>query len=604
MPQSIHFERITALRHLMAEHQIDAYIAVAGDPHGTEYLHPHFKGRDWLTGFTGSRGTAVVTQDIALLWTDGRYFIQAAGELEGSTISIMRIGFPEDPTLPEWLANHLPVGACIGFDGMAMPISEAKAIRTAFGDKSPVFSASHDLIGQLWQERPQIPSTAARVHPVAFAGLSAAEKLALLRAKLAEKSRQRPITGQLKHLICKLDDIAWLFNLRGDDIPNNPYVFSFALVDSDQATLYIAPEKCDEVITAHLCEANVSVRPYSALLEDLATNTGNHTFLIEESSTPYRFAEILKQANQEALGDVLPTTLLKTIKNPTEQNSIRAAYLQDGLAMVRFVRALKETPAAFTEYSVGTALTEVRKSGENAMGNSFDTICGYREHGAMMHYKASIDSAYALEAEGLVLIDSGGQYLTGTTDITRTIALGPLTELEKFDYTITLKSMRYLADTIFMKGATGTHLDGLCRHHMWRHGLDYKCGTGHGLGFHLGVHEGPQSLSMNPSSHLVVPGMLLTDEPGVYREGISGVRIEDTLLCIPHSENAFGTFYAFENLTLFPYERDAILVDMLTAEEIQRIDVFHSQVYQQLAPHLADADALWLKKATMPLLKN
>ncbi len=603
MPNNIHFDRITALRASMTEHGIDAYIAVAGDAHGTEYLHPHFKGRDWLTGFTGSRGTALITQDAALLWTDGRYFIQAAKELDGSSITMMRLGFPEDPTLPQWLNHHLQSGACVGFDGMAMPVSEVNALHLAFGDKKIAINANFDLVGALWHDRPSLPAAKVRVHALTYTGRTAEEKLCDVRAELDKIKEKKGLQGPLKHLICRLDDIAWLFNLRGDAIPNNPYFFSFAIVDEQSATLYLDMSQCDHEVRSHLSENGVEIKPYQALLEEVASLVVPGTFLIEEQSTPYGIVKALKDADQMLIADLLPTTMLKTIKNCTEQANVRRAYLQDGLAMVRFIRALKETPTAYTEYSVGTALTEYRKALQDAMGNSFDTICGYREHAAMMHYKASAESCYALEARGLVLIDSGGQYLSGTTDVTRTIALGPLTDLERFDYTLTLKAMRYLADTVFMRGATGTHLDGLCRHHMWQHGLDYKCGTGHGLGFHLGVHEGPQSLSMNPSSHLVVPGMLLTDEPGVYREGISGVRIEDTLLCVPHLENAFGTFYSFENLTLVPYDRDAIDAALLTADEIAAIDAYHQQVYTQLAPHLSIDDAAWLKTATAPLLE-
>lgn len=600
-----HFERIQALRKLMVEHQLDAYIAVAGDPHGTEYLHPHFKGRDWLTGFTGSRGTALVTADKALLWTDGRYFIQAGKELQDSGVEMLRIGFPEDPTLPEWLVQNLEPQSRIGFDGMAMPCGEASAILKAFGDTPVTLEGSKDLIGQLWTDRPLLPKDPALVHALTFAGQSVSDKLTALRTELStiaegQAKKGQPITGGYQHLICKLDDIAWLTNLRGTDIPNNPYVFSFMLVDAEGATLYLDEEKRTAELGAHLAEAGIALRPYAALLEDLRA-IGPCTYLIEEASTPYGIAETLR-AQGTVIAEVLPTTRLKAIKSPVEQSQIRAAYLQDGIAMVQFIRHLKENPEAFTEYTVADRLTALRSQREHARGNSFDTICGYRDHGAMMHYKATPESSYALKAEGLLLVDSGGQYLTGTTDITRTIALGPLSDQEKFDYTITLKSMRYLADAIFMKGATGTHLDGLCRHHMWRHGLDYKCGTGHGLGFHLGVHEGPQNFSMHLSPHQLVPGMVITDEPGVYREGISGVRIEDTLIVAPHLENAFGTFYRFDNVTLVPYEREAILTELLSREEIDGINAFHQQVYQTLAPYLDVADRAWLELATAPII--
>lgn len=583
-----HYDRIQALRHLMAQHQLDAYIAPAGDPHGTEYLHPHFKGRDWLTGFTGSRGTVVITPQAALLWTDGRYFIQAANELKDSSVQLMRIGFPEDPTLAEWLAIKLPSKPRIGFFGMDMPLSEANGILKAFGATPPDFVCDRDLIGALWEDRPLLPTGPARVHPLEFAGTSVDEKLMALRAQLPE--------GAL-HLLCKLDDIAWLFNLRGDDIPNNPYCFSFALIDAATATLYIDPLKVTPDVLDHLSSSAVTLRPYSSLLEDLCNHAKGHTYLIEEASTPYQIYTLLK-ARGVVISDVLPTSKLKSIKSIEEQAHIREAYIQDGIALVKFMRLIKENPSQHTEYTIGPLLTQLRQAGDHARGNSFDTICAYKDHGAMMHYKAAPATAYPLEAKGLLLVDSGGQYLTGTTDITRTIALGPLTQQEKEDYTITLKAMRYLASAIFLKGATGTHLDGLCRHHMWRHGLDYKCGTGHGLGYHLGVHEGPQNFSMNPSSHPIVPGMVVTDEPGVYREGVHGVRIEDTLICTPHLENEFGTFYKFENVTLVPYERDAIVKEMLTQEEVDGINAYHARVYRTLAPHLAGEDLKWLERAT------
>lgn len=589
---TIYAKRLEALRQQMHHHQIDAYIVVSGDPHATEYLHPHYKTRDWLTGFTGSRGTALVTATEAFLWTDGRYYIQAEKELMGSGIQLMRIGHPDDPTLAQWLFSNLKDQATIGFDGMCMPYAEYQQLYGHLKDKQVQFNGSHDLIKPIWEDRPLLPASPLRVHPEVFCGESVSEKLARLRTDLAKIS-DRPY----HHLICKLDDIAWLFNLRGSDIPNHPYFFAFALITPEKAQVFLQEDQWRADITDHLQTAGVTLGHYGEIIEVL--NSEGH-YILDGTCTPYHFVNMIEGHATTGFA-TLPTTLMKALKNPVEQENIRQAYLQDGVAMVKFLYQLKGNPEAFDELKVADVLTSLRAERPHAQGNSFDTICGYRDHGAMMHYKASKESSYALEKRGLVLVDSGGQYSGGTTDVTRTIALGPLTDQERFDYTLTLKAMRYLADVKFMHGATGTHLDSLCRHHMWQHGLDYKCGTGHGIGYHLGVHEGPQGMSMHPSQHLVVPGMILTDEPGIYREGQSGVRIEDTLLCIPWQSGAFGTFYAFENMTLVPYERDAIALELLSDKEIENIDAYHKEVYLKLAPHLDASERDWLYTQTSSL---
>ncbi len=590
-----YFQKIKLIREQMQLAGIDAYIVPSSDPHASEYLPDYYKTRAWLSGFTGSAGTMVVTQDIAALWTDGRYFIQAAKEIDGTDIVLYKLGEPLEPTLTAFLYEHLNEGDTVGFNGFQMMTKEAENISIALIDKNIHIDYTSNLIDKIWLCRPYLPCEKIIIHDVKFVGETSKDRIERVRGAVKN-------LGANCHLISKLDDIAWLLNLRGNDIPNNPYFLSYLFIREDDAILYVDPLKLNNRIIDHLHQAGVKVKLYEDLLLDLEELTCQHAICIDKAATPYHVYNVLK-AKAKVIDRVNPTTLFKAIKNTTEIQHLKACYRNDGVAMVKTLYWIHKHigKTHITECTVDEILTKHRKKLPHYYGKSFDTIAAYKDHGAIMHYKATEESAYVLEPKGLFLLDSGGQYHTGTTDVTRTLALGPLTDQEKSDYTLTLKAMMALSKTIFLENATGTHLDTVARMHMWAHEMDYKSGTGHGIGYFLGVHEGPQRISMHPSDAALMPGMVVTNEPGVYRAGQHGVRLENTLLVVPHTSNEFGHFFAFETLTKCPFDCNAIVKDMLTTEELLTLNTYHESVYQALHKDLTTDEQQWLREKTMPL---
>lgn len=589
---------MSTIKHILQEmsnENIDAYIIPSSDPHASEYLPAHYKTRQWASGFTGSAGTLVVTKDKQGLWTDGRYYIQAAQELSGTGIDLFKAAEPDVPSYKEWLAQTLPAGATVGFNGFQMMTQEVLDMLECFKAKDVTLNYTANIIDKLWLDRPYIPCEKVYLHDVAYAGEDTASKIG--RVREAMKS-----AGATCHLISKLDDIAWLLNLRGSDIENNPYFLSYLLVLEEETLLYVDPLKLNEDIVDYLHANGVKVKLYEDIVEDLPTMPCAAGMLLDFASTPYHLYTLMKDRFKLIHQDN-PSTGFKAIKNATEIEQLKACYRQDGIAMVNFLCWLDEAIGSetLTESSVAEKLKGFRMENPLMRGTSFDTIAGYKDHGAIMHYRAEPGKDYTLEPKGLLLVDSGGQYLNGTTDITRTVALGPLTDEEKRDYTLNLKCTMALSNAVFLEGATGTHLDTIARMQMWAHGMDYKSGTGHGVGFHLGVHEGPHRISMNLSPVRMVPGMVVTNEPGVYRAGKHGVRLEDTLVVVPHVENAFGRFFKFDNFTKVPMDRRAIDVSMLSASEIETLNAYHADIYATLESGLGEKQRQWLREMTRPL---
>lgn len=587
-------QKIKLIRDEMNASGIDAYIVPTSDPHGSEYLPEYYKTRQWVTGFTGSAGTAVITQSDCVLWTDGRYFIQAAEELKESGYTLIRSGIPGEPTLVEWLDQNLAKPCVIGFNGFQYMTSEAESILNSFED-AVTLDFTSNIIDKIWLNRPYLPSEKIYLLPEKYSGASAREKIGRIREAMHANGAQ-------KHLISKLDDIAWALNLRGRDIQNNPFFLSYLFLDETQTILYVDPLKLNKKIIEYLHKNDVLVKLYEDLVYDLeALENDGTAILIEKASTPYQLYDILKN-RFKIVGKRNPSTHFKAVKSDVELEHLKECYTEDGAAVVRFFSWLSEQDVTtLSELDVDSKITGQRKKNPLFRMTSFHTIAAYKDHGAIMHYRATKESAYTLAPENFLLIDSGGQYLNGTTDITRTIALGPLTDQQKRDFTLTLKSMLALQRAIFLEGATGTHLDTIARMPMWQNAMDYKSGTGHGHGFYLAVHEGPHRISMNPSDVPLIPGMVVTDEPGVYRKGEYGIRIENTLYVVPYTSNDFGTFFKFEPFTVCPIDLNAIDKTLLTDEETNQLNDYHKNVYTRLAPRLNDVEKQWLEKATRSL---
>lgn len=582
-------ERLSELREQMKKKGISAYIIPSSDPHQSEYVAEHFKCRQWISGFTGSAGTVVVAKDKAGLWTDGRYFIQAAKQIEGTGIELFKSGQPGVPTYIEWLESNLNNEEVIGLDGKVVSLDLYDSINK--GCKSNPIEYRYDLIGEIWEDRPLISKNKVFEHAVSYCGKSRIEKLEIVREEMRKKKAEY-------HVLSSLDDIAWLFNIRGNDVPNNPVVISYALIGLDKAFVFIDEDKLTEDIIKEFKKDNIEFKSYNNI-DELPNyiNSGANILLDGEKTNVYVY-KLLENFN--VIKDMNISTMLKAVKNPVEINSIKACHIKDGVAMAKFMYWLKNSvkEELITEISASDKLENFRRQQEGFIGTSFDTIAGYKEHGAMMHYKATPESDYELEAKGLFLIDSGGQYYDGTTDITRTMALGELTEEEKVDFTLVLKGHIALSSTIFLYGTPGSNLDVLARKPLWDRMIDYKCGTGHGVGFLLNVHEGPHRISTVPSNVKLEPGMIVTNEPGIYREGKHGIRIENILLVTEKAESEFGKFLAFETISYCPIDLDAIKVEMLTEQEREWLNNYHSEVYDKLSAYLDKAEKEWLKLYT------
>ena len=589
--------RLGALRKQMQAHKLSAFIVPSTDPHSGEYVPEHWESRKWISGFTGSAGTAVITLEDAGLWTDSRYFIQAEEQLAGTGIRLFKDRLPETPSITEWLGSILKKGDKVGIDGWVNSHQEASGIQQELKTYGvELETMTQDIFDAIWENRPSLPQTPVFILDETRTGTSCTDKINRIREAIAKN-------GASAIILSALDEIAWTLNLRGDDVHCNPVFISYLLISKEGHTLYILEEKITEEVRQYLNLQNVEIKSYLALAEDLRTFEENHQGILQISPLANEALYNLSAQYADTIVQASPVALMKAVKNESEQAGFRKAMERDGVALVKFLRWLKEAVATGneTELSVDKKLYEFRAEQTDFKGISFDTIAGYKEHAAIVHYEATPETDIPLKPEGLLLLDSGAQYLDGTTDITRTIALGPLTEEEKTDYTLVLKGHLHLQNAHFPAGTCGTQLDVLARIAMWKAGINYLHGTGHGIGHFLCVHEGPHQIRMNHMPTLLEPGMIVTDEPGIYKSGRHGIRTENTLLIVPAQETEFGKFYRFEPLTLCPIDKEAIAIDLMTDEELTWLNEYHQLVYHRLYPLLNEEEQAWLKEATNPL---
>ena len=582
------FPHLEALRDLMRSKHIDAVIIPGTDPHQSEYPSEHWKFRDYVSGFTGSNGTAVVTLDDAGLWTDSRYFLQAAEQLEGSGFTLRKENIPGEPTVLEWLGEVLDEDAVVGVDGRLFSLIEANRIEMFCAQNGFMFAPDFRAAEAIWTDRPARPMNPAFVHDEALAGEDVDSKI----SRVVDALDAADADGLL---ITALDEIAWLLNLRGSDVDYTPVVIAFAYVSEDERVLFIDSEKVTSEVKDHLKKYGVKIKDYDDIEKFLGKISSTATVMVD----PNRVSDALGQAmicNKTYMAS--PVIALKGVKNESQIAGFRQAMLYDGAAMVRMMMWLEQNVAnGITEMDVDRRLQQERAAYASNRGDSFHMIAGYKDHGAIVHYEATDESAYTLAPEGLLLIDTGGQYLEGTTDITRTISLGNPTAAEKHDYTLILKGHLALARAVFPKGTMGVQLDVLARGPLWNEGMTYLHGTGHGVGHFLGCHEGPQSIRMEANPTPIELGMVTSNEPGIYKTGEYGIRTENLLLCVPACSNEeWGEFYKFESLTLFPYDTTLMDMDMLSREEVKQINDYHAMVCERLRPLLNADEAQWLEQ--------
>lgn len=585
-------EKLHALRAVMKREKIDAFIFPSTDPHNGEYVPDHWKGREWISGFNGSAGTAVVTMEAAALWTDSRYFIAAEEQLRGTEYVLMKLKMPGTPPIADWLGKKLAVegGTVVGIDGMVNAASEVESLIADMQKRGGItVRTNFDPLEELWEDRPAIPENKAEVHPLEYAGETAASKLERIRKALKELHAQ----GML---VTALDDIAWTLNLRGSDVHCNPVAVSYLLIDSQKATLYINKVKLTEETRLYLTENGIETDDYDNVRKGIAEYP-DYSILLDDNEVNYT---LFKAARcPQIIRATSPIPYMKAQKNETEINGFRAAMLRDGVAMVKFLKWLKPAVEAGgqTEMSLDRKLTALRAEQPLFRDISFDSIFGYEHHGAIVHYEATPETDIEVKPRGLLLMDTGAQYLDGTTDITRTVALGDITEEQRHAYTLVLKGHIGLAMAKFPERASGTQLDILARQAMWREGMNFMHGTGHGVGSYLNVHEGPHQIRMEWKPAPLVAGMTVTNEPGLYLEGKFGIRTENTMIVTPYKETAFGRFLQLEPLTLCPIDTAPIDFSMMTAEEINWLNQYHKTVYEKLSPLLDDEEREWLNTA-------
>lgn len=586
-------ERLTALRNAMKQQQIDAYIIPSSDPHLSEYPADCWKAREWMSGFTGSAGTLVVTADKAGLWTDSRYFLQAGMQLEGTGIDLYKMGLPDTPALPEFLIQELAPGARAGLNGQTYSAAEAIRLENELQKKGIGLSTDIDLIEPLWKERPAIPDAPLFEMPQELSGQSTADKLAALHDQLRA-------AGADSLILASLDEVAWTFNIRGTDVAYNPVVISYAFISEAENILFIHPKKLNAETAGKLKEQGVTLADYSMIYTYLSRLPETTRVFVDKQRTNVALYRSLP-AGCTIIEGISPACHLKSIKNETEINGFRSAVVKDGVALVRFYSWLEsqmEAGEKVTEISLAEKLTAFRAEQPQYIMDSFETIAGYAAHGAIVHYSATPETDATLRPEGLLLIDSGAQYLDGTTDITRTIALGEPTEQMKKDFTRVLKGTISLAKSKFPAGTRGSQIDLLARKALWDAGINYLHGTGHGIGHCLNVHEGPQSIRMEENPVVLKPGMVISDEPAMYRTGEYGIRTENMILTREDSETEFGKFLGFETLTLCPIDTRLILPSMLSVRERAWLNKYHQMVYDKLSPQLDESEKAWLKNKT------
>lgn len=583
---------LAALRKFLEEKQLHAFIIPSTDPHLSEYPADHWASREWISGFTGSAGTVVVTRDKAGLWTDSRYFLQAAKQLENSGIDLFREGLPTTPTIEEWLISELSEGNTVGIDGNVYASNEAFQLNIRLNMNGLHLITDYDPFADIWKDRPQIPTNTIFKLPVKYSGLEASKKIAQVCATLEKQ-------GADALLVASLDTIAWLFNIRGNDVKCNPVAVCFAYVSKKETVIFINPKKLTQEMGQYFKQENIQVADYDKIFDFVSAIPAQTRICLQSSKIPFALYNKIPKTNR--IIDILsPADLMKSRKNETEQEGIRNAMQRDGVALVKFLMWFEEAvpTGEVQEMTIVDKLTEYRSQQDLYVGESFDTIAGYGPNGAIVHYHVTPESSAQVKPEGLQLIDSGAQYFDGTTDITRTIAVGPLTDQMKKDYTMVLKGHIGIATCKYPEGTRGSQIDILARKTLWDNGLNYLHGTGHGIGHFLNVHEGPQSIRMNENPTTLQPGMVTSNEPGLYRANQYGIRIENLILTKEDCVTEFGAFYSFETLTLCPIDTTPIVRDMLTKDEISWFNNYHQYVYDRLSPSLSSEEKEWLKDKT------
>ena len=589
-------ERIAKLRELMKERHIDAYIVPTADFHESEYVGTYFESRIFLTGFTGSAGTAIVTMDETALWVDGRYFVQAEEQIQGSSIVLQKMGQEGVPTIKEYLKEKMPKEGVLGFDGRVINTAMGEELEDALAEKEVAITCQEDLIDLIWEDRPEISKEPVWILDEAFAGKSSKEKITELREAMAKEQAT-------VHILTTLDDIAWLLNIRGNDIQCNPMVLSYAMITMDKFYLYIHSEVLNDEVKTYLEQQGVTIKGYEEIY-NMVKELSDETILLEKGCTNYAIYSLIDNSNT-VINKMNPTVLRKAIKNPVEVENMKKAHVKDGVAMVKFIRWLKENVGKMPmdEISVSNYLDQLRKEQEGNLGLSFHTISAYGAHAAMCHYSATEETNIPLETRGLYLVDSGGQYYEGTTDITRTIAVGELTTEEKEHFTLTVISMLRLGAVQFLYGCSGVSLDYVAREPFWSRGLDYNHGTGHGVGFLANVHERPNGFRFRivperQDSCVLEEGMIMSDEPGIYIAGSHGVRTENLVVCKKAEKNEYGQFMKFEYLTFVPIDLDALELSVMTERDIVLLNDYHKEVYAKISPYLNEEEKAWLQHAT------
>ena len=588
-------ERISALRALMEERGYDAYMVPTDDNHQSEYVGEHFKARAFITGFTGSAGTAVITKDAAGLWTDGRYFIQAEQQLSGSGVKLFKMGEPDVPTVEDFIADVLPEGGTLGFDGRVVAMGEGQALEAAAAKKNAKIDYSTDLIDKIWEDRPALSEEPAFALDIEYTGESTESKLKRIRKSMAEE-------GADIHIIAALDDVCWTTNLRGNDIEFFPLLLSYAVITKEDMKLYIDERKLTDEMKANLAKDNISLRPYNAVYEDVKELCADSAILVDPSRLNYALYNNLPKG-AKVIEKVNPTVLMKAMKNDTEIKNIKNAHVKDGIAVTKFMHWLKKNvgKTEITEISAAEKLEEFRKEQEGYLWQSFEPICGSGEHAAIVHYAATPETNVPVVTDGLFLTDTGGGYMEGSTDITRTFAFGKITDRMAEDFTTVLLCNLRLARAVFMHGTCGYNLDILARMPAWERGINYNHGTGHGVGYLMNIHEAPSGFRIairEREKAVIEPGMVITDEPGIYIEGSHGIRTENELLVCEKEKTEYGQFLCFEPITYVPIDLDAVNPDMMTKEDKEQLNAYHAKVYELVSPHLNEEEKEWLKEYT------
>lgn len=590
-------QRIENIRDLMKEKNIYAYIVPSSDYHQSEYVGDYFKSREFMSGFTGSSGTLIISMDEAGLWTDGRYFIQAENELKDSGIKLFKMGEEGVPTIEEYLLEKLPKNSTLGFDGRAMSVKEGQSLANKLAFKGINIEYKYDLVNDIWEDRCSLPTEKAFLLGVEYSGEGFSDKLSRIRAVMKEKKATT-------HILASLDDIAWLFNIRGRDVKSNPVVLSYAVITIDSVYLFIDKNKIGKDIRAELSKENVQIKGYEEVYEFIKNIDENEVVLIDTSKVNYAIYNNIP-SNVQKIEERNPSILFKSIKNEIELKNIRNSHIKDGVAFTKFMYWLKNNigKIEITEISATQKLEAFRREQDKFIEPSFSTIAAYKDHAAMMHYSATEESNYKLEPRDLFLVDSGGQYFDGTTDITRTIALGPIPENVRKDFTNVVRGMIRLSKAKFLYGCRGYNLDILARGPLWEEGIDYKCGTGHGIGFVLNVHEGPNGFRWKvrediDDSCILEEGMVTTNEPGVYVENSHGIRIENEIVVRKAEKNEYGQFMDFEVITFAPIDLDAIDESLILKDEKVYLNNYHKQVYDKISPYLNEEEKQWLKTYT------